>query len=128
MIVVDANVVIYYCMHGPHRAAAEALRLQDNNWHAPDLWRSEVLNMLAGEMRRANLELSDAIDFAADAEACVTETHTVSAYRVLELVAESRCTAYDLQYVALARQLEVKLFTEDKELLRAFPEIARPLL
>lgn len=127
MIVVDANVVIYYCLRGPYHAAAEALRHTDGNWHAPDLWRSEVLNMLAGEIRRANLELSDAIDFAADAEACITETHTIRAHRVLELVTASRCTAYDLQYVALARQLEVKLVTQDKELLRAFPEIARPL-
>lgn len=128
MIVVDANVVIYYCMRGPYHAAAEALRQEDSNWHCPDLWRSEVLNVLAGEIRRANLELGDAIDFAADAEACVTETHTISAHRVLELVARPRSTAYDLQYVALARQLEVKLVTADKELLRAFPEVARPLV
>jgi len=42
---------------------------------------------------------------------------------VIELAAESGCSAYDCEYVALARDSGVKLVTTDKELLKAFPDI-----
>jgi len=46
---------------------------------------------------------------------------------VLDLVASSTCTAYDCEFVALARELAVPLVTTDKQILRDFPAIARPL-
>ncbi|MCQ8105431.1 hypothetical protein NP590_15045 [Methylomonas sp. SURF-2] len=46
---------------------------------------------------------------------------------VMNLVASSTCSAYDCEFVALARQLSVKLVTQDKKLLREFPETALSL-
>ena len=46
---------------------------------------------------------------------------------VLDLVAASDCSAYDCEYVALARHLHVKLVTSDHEILRNFPETATDL-
>jgi len=40
---------------------------------------------------------------------------------VLQLVSESKCSAYDCEFVALARDLNVKLVTVDKQILREFP-------
>jgi predicted nucleic acid-binding protein len=40
---------------------------------------------------------------------------------VLTLALESGCSAYDCEFVALAKQLGVKLVTEDAKLRRAFP-------
>ena len=43
---------------------------------------------------------------------------------VLDLVAASDCSAYDCEYVALARHLDVKLVTTDRKILQNFPETA----
>jgi predicted nucleic acid-binding protein len=53
--------------------------------------------------------------------------HDVDSQRVLELVRDSDCSAYDCEYVALALGLGVKLVTMDARLLRAFPRHAFPL-
>jgi len=42
---------------------------------------------------------------------------------VLDLVDESGCSAYDCEYVALAKDLGVNLITTDKQLIKAFPKI-----
>ena len=43
---------------------------------------------------------------------------------VLELVRDSDCSAYDCEFVALAMSLGVKLVTDEKKLLKAFPKHA----
>jgi predicted nucleic acid-binding protein len=48
----------------------------------------------------------------------------VETQTVLALAAESGCTAYDCEFVALARDLRVKLMTSDGEILAAFPKLA----
>jgi predicted nucleic acid-binding protein len=44
---------------------------------------------------------------------------------VLRLASASGCTAYDCEFVALALALEAPLVTSDRELLAAFPAVAR---
>ena len=43
---------------------------------------------------------------------------------ILSLIENSNCTAYDCEFVALARQLNVYLVTADKQLLKEFPDCA----
>lgn len=47
---------------------------------------------------------------------------------ILELSAISGCSAYDCEFVALAKDSNFSLVTTDKELITAFPETARHLL
>jgi predicted nucleic acid-binding protein len=54
--------------------------------------------------------------------------HAVSDHAVFELVAKSRCSAYDCEYVALAEALGTILVTEDQKLLRAFPKRCRSIV
>ena len=44
--------------------------------------------------------------------------------RILQLAAESTCTGYDCEFVALAKDLGVHLVTVDKQLLSQFPDVA----
>ncbi len=53
--------------------------------------------------------------------------HSVSDHVVFDLVARSRCSAYDCEYVALAQALGTILVTEDRALLRAFPRESRTI-
>ncbi len=48
----------------------------------------------------------------------------VSSAHVLRLAAESGCSAYDCEFVALAQDLHVPLVTVDKQVLSQFPDVA----
>jgi predicted nucleic acid-binding protein len=47
--------------------------------------------------------------------------------RVLQAASESRRSSYDCEFIALARELGVSLHTNDRKVLRGFPDVARPL-
>ena len=107
MIAVDTNVIAYLYLPGPHTPAAEALLERDPHWCAPLLWRSEWRNILSGYVRRGTLTLEQAIALQREAEALMAAgEHDVDSEAVLRLVAESNCTAYDCEFVALARALK----------------------
>lgn len=125
MIVVDANVVVYLALDTPQAQTARQIRDADPNWHAPLLWRSEFRNATAQHMRIGALTLQDALDAIEFAERLLFDKeHEVNSARVMRLVANSQCSAYDCEYVALALRLGVPLVTADRRVLREFPDIA----
>ena len=125
MIVVDSNVVAYLYLPGEYTEQAEALLESDPDWAAPLLWRSEFRNILAGYIRRKTLTFEAATQLQAEAESMLAGCeHEVDSRRVLELVRDSDCSAYDCEFVALAMTLGVKLVTMDAKLLKAFPKQA----
>jgi len=125
MIVVDTNVLAYLYLPSEYTAQAEALLERDSDWTAPLLWRSDFRNILAGYMRRRALTFDQARDVQAEAESLLSGAeHEVESQRVLELVRDSDCSAYDCEFVALAMKLRVNLVTMDAKLLRAFPRHA----
>jgi predicted nucleic acid-binding protein len=50
--------------------------------------------------------------------------YTVNSMDVLALASESGCSAYDCEFVSLAKSLDLKLITGDKKLVQLFPGIA----
>ena len=129
MIVVDSNVLAYLYLPGEYTAAAEALLESDADWAAPVLWRSEFRNILAGYLRRGSLTFVQAYALQSEAEDLLRGAeYEVDSYQVMELVRDSTCSAYDCEFVALAKKLGVKLVTMDGKLLRSFQDIAVPLV
>lgn len=125
MIVVDSNVIAYCWTRGPRTQAAQRVRLRDPDWHVPVLWRSELCSVVAGYLWSGALELHDAWSIMAAAEGALAgREHLPSSDAVLELAAKSRLSAYDCEFVALAQALAVPLVTEDREVLKAFPNQA----
>ena len=128
MIVVDTNVVAYLWLPGDMTSAAERALARDTEWAAPLLWRSEFRSILTGAIRRHALSLARASAIAVAAEAQLQgREFTVASAHVLSLANRSACSAYDCEFVALAEDLAVPLVTNDREVLRAFPDIAMPL-
>ena len=128
MIVVDSDILAYLHLPGVYTAQAASLLETDSEWVAPILWRSELRNVLTGHMRRGGLGVEEARRLQWEAEDLMSGAeYDVDSGSVLELAARSGCSAYDCEYVALARQLALKLVTMDQEVLRAFPEVAIPL-
>ncbi|AVO44787.1 type II toxin-antitoxin system VapC family toxin [Phreatobacter cathodiphilus] len=128
MIVADTNVIAYLLIPSPFTEMAEQLYTQDTEWVAPALWRSEFRNVLSLYMRRSLLSLDQAVALQEEAEDLLrgNEYDVVSA-DVLALSRDSGCSAYDCEFVVLARFLGVPLVTADRRLARAFPQYARPL-
>jgi predicted nucleic acid-binding protein len=128
VIVVDTNIVAYLHLVGDLTERAEALLKRDPDWAAPVLWRSEFRNLLAGYMRRKTLTFEEARELQSEAESLMAGSeHEVDSQSVLELVRDSDCSAYDCEFIALAKQLNVRLVTMDTKLLKAFPKLAIPL-
>jgi predicted nucleic acid-binding protein len=125
VIAVDTNILCYYWLASPLVAQVEALERRDPEWVVPPLWRSEFRNTLAASVRHQILSLQGAIDLIERAEARMRKREVaVSSRSVMELVANSSCTAYDCEFVAVARQREIPLVTADRQILREFPHIA----
>ena len=128
MIVVDTNVLAYLWLPGDRTSRAEKLLRQDPDWNAPLLWRSEFRNVLAGCLRRGDLDLETAFQIADEAEGQMRgREFSVPSAQVLARVAVSDCSAYDCEFVVLAEELSVPLVTSDERLLRSFPAVARKL-
>lgn len=122
MIVVDSNILAYLYLPGERTADAEALLVQEPEWAAPVLWRSEFRNILAGYTRRKTLTFEQACSLQNEAEDLLSGSEfEVDSRAVLELVRDSDCSAYDCEFIALAIKLDTRLVTADKKVLRAFP-------
>jgi predicted nucleic acid-binding protein len=128
MIVVDSNIIAYLYLPCDFTHATEALFIADPDWAAPILWRSEFRNILAGYVRRQTLTLAQAYQLQREAERLLAgQEYEVDSLDVLTLVQASDCSAYDCEFVALAKRLGAKLVTMDKKILHAFPTLAQPL-
>jgi predicted nucleic acid-binding protein len=123
VIVVDTNVIAYCWLHGERTALAHRLRQLDADWHAPVLWRSEFRNVLAGYRREGSLDAAQLRQIMAAAESMFAgREHHLPSDRVFDLVEQTRMSAYDAEFAALAEILDVTLVTEDRAILEALPQ------
>jgi len=125
VIVVDTNVLAYLFIEGPRTREVEALRGVDPEWAAPLLWRSEFRSVLAGYLRRGEVERRVAIRMTEVAEQMLHGREYAPDHEaVIDVVLESDLSAYDAEYVATARRVGVPLYTYDAQILDRYPELA----
>lgn len=125
MIVVDTNVLARLVLPGVDTALAEAVHRRDPDWVAPPLLYSEIRNVLVTMIRHGELRKEQALAAATEAVIVMKGDQVPAATPdVLELAMRSGCTAYDCEFVAVAKELEATLVTSDRQVLAAFPEIA----
>lgn len=129
MIVVDTNILAYLYLPTEFTPLAERLLEHEPDWRVPLLWRSELRNVLTLYLRRRLLSFDQAYAIQTEAETLLADReYTVDSFEVLRLVEDSECSAYDCEFVALARQLAVPLVTADQKVLKNFPRVATSLV
>lgn len=125
MIVADTNIIVHLFVESGSSSLARLVLLRDPYWTSPILWKSEFRNALVKCLRGGVLEQDQAFKIMTAAETLLSghEYHVASG-DVLDLAAGMGCSAYDAEYVVLARGTHVPLVTTDKELIEKFPETA----
>ena len=122
MIVVDTNIIGYLYLSSDRSELVEQVLLADDRWVSPLLWRSEFRNVLAHYIRKGLLSFEDAVQIMNEAMSLMDGMeYEVNSLDVLRLVKKSSCSAYDCEFVALARTLGIVLVTVDRQILREFP-------
>ena len=122
MIVVDTNIIGYLYLTSDRSGQAEQALRKDPFWSAPLLWRSEFRNVLALYIRKEFLRLDEAQQIMGEATQLMQgREYEITSHQVLSLVAQSTCSAYDCEFVALAEDLDIPLVTIDKQILHQFP-------
>jgi len=125
VIVADTNLIVYFVVQGASTSQAERVRAKDKEWVVPRLHRYEVLNVLTDHVRRGILTKDEALRASRRAGSLVTVSEVDSDPAALLAMWEaSGCTTYDLEYVWLAKELDVPLVTADGAVLRAYPGVA----
>ena len=125
MIVVDANVVSYWAIHGEKTAQAKAVRKKDDQWILPLITRHEFLNVLGSYIRADRLDAASARRKWLEVEPLFEESEVaVDLTKTLDISAEHKITTYYAEYITLAQDMNAILVTEDDELLKKFPYLA----
>jgi len=125
MIVADTNTIAYLYLPSDFSEYVEALLLKDSDWIAPILWRSELRNILALYLRKELISMDDALEIQQQAETLMRDNeYSVNSFEVLETASASGCSAYDSEFICLAKSQKCNLITADKKILRQFPDIA----
>ena len=125
MIVVDTNLTAYFSFLGFFKKEVMQLHEADSDWIAPVLWESEFLNNTVLYLRKKLIAYNDALETVKNAATLlINKEFAVSGYRVLDLITESSCSAYDCEFVALAIEKKVRMITYDKLVLKKFSAIA----
>lgn len=127
MIVADTNLIAYSLITGPFTADAHRVMEVDEEWLAPPLWQSELLNVLWLSVRTRALTHARADEIYSEAEVLVRTAERPVPQRALALAVSSGCSTYDCEFVALAQTTRVPLVTNDRKVLVAFPGVAMSL-
>ncbi|QYY36446.1 type II toxin-antitoxin system VapC family toxin [Ruficoccus sp. ZRK36] len=122
MIVVDTTVIAPLLLPGANTPWAQQTYERDSAWASSPLWRSELRNVLARYQREHKVDPAACLEIMNAAEEKMhPRQYNILSETVILLAAQSVCSAYECEYVALAQELNVLLVTANERLLEAFP-------
>ncbi|WP_441000637.1 type II toxin-antitoxin system VapC family toxin [Fodinibius sp. SL11] len=126
MIVVDTNILAHFWLPSDATELCDELYQKDPQWVAPILWRSKFRSVITLYLRKELIDLAEALLIMEKAELQMKDQQfQVNSVQVLHHVSQSTCSSYDCEFVSLAKDLDLKLITMDKQLLREFPVLAK---
>ncbi|MCC5805072.1 MAG: type II toxin-antitoxin system VapC family toxin [Opitutales bacterium] len=125
MIVVDSNILLYLLIEGDRTGAVVRLQEREPVWVAPRLWLDEFLNVLCTYERLGRTTAAENLRRVELAGEVVARSYFVPPARTLALARRTGCSGYDSQFLALAEDLGVYLYTFDEKVLTSAPDLAR---
>ncbi len=125
MIASDCTLIAQFFLTTPETELARQIAIADDTWLVPPLWRSELRSVLSKYLLHKDLSAAECVQVMSAAESMLSDGETqVSSADVMHIVAASDCSAYDAEYILVARSFSVPLVTSDKRLRGRFPNIA----
>ena len=122
MIIVDTHILTALYIESEHTTAVESLLNIDCTWLAPISWRSEFRNILALYLHKKIISQQHSLNIMHEAEHLMSgNEYQPSSEIVLQLVNTSSCSAYDCEFVSLAKQFNVPLITQNQKIRTDFP-------
>lgn len=121
MLLVDTNVLAYLLIEGDRTPAAQALYERDPDWRSEAFILVEFSNVLATYVRTRALTAEESLELLARAQAMMPSLASCSHAHALETAAQLRISAYDGRFISVAKDLGLKLITEDAKLRTAAP-------
>ena len=128
MIAVDSNVLAYLLIDNRQTPDARALLELDSDWHSDVFALVELTNVLATAIRVRQLDLPKATRALSEAQSVIEPgLHAATHADALAVAAGFGISAYDARYIAVARDLGVRLVTEDARLRKDAPALTHSL-
>ncbi len=121
MVLVDTNILAYLTIEGDRTVAAQQLFERDSDWCSEAFVMVEFSNVIATYVRTGALTQAQGTKLLAEAQAHIQTLHSVVNAQALENAMQFGISAYDARFISLAKQLKLKLVTEDAKLLAAVP-------
>ena len=128
MLLVDTNIIAPLYVRSAGSRAVAKLFARDAVWRTEPLALIELSNVLIAYERARYITAATARD-CLNRAAAFLQPHLfrVSHQAALDAALRYRTTAYDARFLALARQLGVRLVTEDAKLRAAAPALTQSL-
>jgi predicted nucleic acid-binding protein len=121
MLLVDTNILAYLMIQGDRTSAAQELFARDSDWRSESFILVEFLNILSTYVRIKAMTREVSARLLTEAHSLLPNLTNVLHAAALETAVQFSISAYDARFITLARQLRVKLVTEDVKLRAAAP-------
>ena len=128
MVAVDSNILAHLLLNVEHTLHARALLERDPDWHSDAFVLVELTNVLATAVRVRGLPLPHAAAALTKAQSVIQfGLHMAGHADVLALAVRLRISAYDARFLVVAKDLGLRLITEDAKLRNAAPTLSQSL-
>jgi len=128
MIVVDTSIIAHLWIPSQYSDLTKQLLTIDRDWISPYLWKSEFRNVVFKYLRKDLIEKNKALEITSFAEEFMLHReYEVPSKEIVSLGINSKLSAYDCEFVCLAKLKDVNLITLDREISKEFPKIAHYL-
>jgi predicted nucleic acid-binding protein len=127
VVLVDTNIITYLMIRGNRTAAAQQLYERDSDWCSEAFVMVEFSNVIATYVRTRALTQAQGTKLLAESQVHLSTLHSVVNTQALESAMQFGISAYDARFISLAKQLKMKLITEDVKLRVAVPALTMSL-
>lgn len=128
MQLVDTNILAHLLIDGSSTAAARQLYAHDADWRSEGFILVEMANVLVTQFKAGRCTLAQAVATQERAEGLMGASLLTAAHAdTLKLAAQLKTSAYDARFLCIARQLGLRLVTEDTRLRHSAPALTQSL-